>query len=483
MKTSETARMFIDGRWCEADDGTRLDVLNPADETVVARVAYGGRAEAERAIDAAARAFRAWSATPAVDRGRVLKRAAELMRARADELARTLTLEQGKPLGESRGEVSHAADEFEWFAEEGRRAYGRIVPASHPAKRHFVVCQPVGVVGTITPWNFPAALPCRKIAPALAAGCTVVSRPADQTPLVLVGIFECLEEAELPPGVANLVIGDPHAVADAFFTRPEVRKISFTGSTAVGKELIKRSAEQVKKLSLELGGHAPLIVCPDVDPDRVARQVVASKFRNCGQVCIAPSRFYVHRDVGKDLVEAVVASTRALRVGPGLEPGVEVGPMIEPRFVDHAGQLVGDARAHGAELLTGGGRDPGHDRGYFFAPTVMRRVDRSMRIMVEEPFAPILPLADYDDFDRVIEEANNTPYGLAAYVYTNDMTLATRLAEALEAGIVGINDPVPTTVQCPFGGMKESGLGRELGKEGLDAFLETKYISVLLKPS
>jgi succinate-semialdehyde dehydrogenase/glutarate-semialdehyde dehydrogenase len=485
--TPETAsivagrQMYIDGRWCDADAGTKLTVINPSDESIVAEVAHGGRAEAERAIDAAARALPAWRALSAYDRARVLKKTADLLRERAEVLARSLTMEQGKPLPEAKAEVLHTADTFEWFAEEAKRTYGRIIPPTNMGKRHHAIKHPIGVVGTITPWNFPAALPSRKIAPALAAGCTVVSRPADQTPLILVGMFECLADAGVPPGVANLVIGKSREVADAFFERPEVRKVSFTGSTEVGKELIHRSAQQVKRVSLELGGHAPLIVFPDADVQQVAQAAVIGKFRNNGQVCIAPSRFYIHEKISKDFTEVAVELTKRLKLGNGLEEGVQVGPMFERKALDKTLSLIEDAKFKGAAILTGGGKSSRFDKGYFFEPTVIREVNGQMRIMTEEPFAPVMPLLDFSKLDEVIAAANNTPYGLAAYVFTNDLTIATRMAEGLEAGIIGINDPVPATPQCPFGGMKESGMGRELGIEGLDAYLETKYVSVGLR--
>jgi len=483
VETEFGTKMYIDGAWCDERTGQTLAVINPADESVLAEVAHGGREDAERAIEAAARAFPAWRALSAYDRAKVLKKTAELMRERADRIARTLTQEQGKPLTEAKMEVLHAADTFEWFAEEGKRAYGRIIPPSNIAKRHYAIKHPVGVVGTITPWNFPAALPSRKIAPALAAGCTVVSRPADQTPLTLIQMFECLADAGLPPGVANLVIGSSRPVADAFFEHPAVRKISFTGSTEVGKELIRRSADQVKRLSLELGGHAPLIVFPDADVQQVAQAAVIGKFRNNGQVCIAPSRFYVHEKISKDFTEAAVELTRKLKVGNGLEPGVQVGPMFEARALDKTAELVEDARSKGVKILTGGGRSTRFAKGFWFEPTVLRDVNGGMKIMTDEPFAPIMPLLDFATLDEVIAAANNTPYGLAAYVFTNDLTIATRMAEGIEAGIIGINDPVPATPQCPFGGMKESGQGRELGSEGLDAYFETKYVSVGLRQS
>ena len=378
-------------------------------------------------------------------------------------------------------EVLHSADTFEWFAEEGKRSYGRIIPPTNVLKRYYAIKHPVGVVATITPWNFPAALPCRKIAPALAAGCTVVSRPADQTPLTLIQIFECLADAGVPPGVANLVIGPSRAIADVFFESPSVRKISFTGSTEVGKELIRRSADQVKRLSLELGGHAPSIIFPDADVEQVAQAAVIGKFRNNGQVCIAPSRFYIHEKIASNFTEAAVELTRKLNVGNGLEPGVQVGPMFEAKALEKTAELVEDARKKGGKILTGGKRSTRFAKGYWFEPTVVREVDGAMRLMTEEPFAPVMPLLDFSKLEDVIAAANSTPYGLAAYVFTNDLTIATRMAEGLEAGIIGVNDPVPATPQCPFGGMKESGMGRELGIEGLEAYLETKCVSVGLR--
>ncbi len=479
--TAFPTQMYIDGKWTDGADGKTLTVINPADESVLAQVAYGTRADAETAIDAASKAFPAWKSLSAYDRARYLKKTADLMRERADVIARTLTQEQGKPLPEAKAEVLHAADTFEWFAEEGKRTYGRIIPPTNILKRHYVIKHPVGVVGTITPWNFPITLPSRKIAPALAAGCTVVSRPADQTPITLIMLFQCLADAGVPAGVANLVMGPAKPIADAFFAHPAVRKISFTGSTEVGKELIKRSADGVKRMSMELGGHAPLIVFPDADVAQVAQAAVIGKFRNNGQVCIAPSRFYIHEKISKEFTEAAVEITRKLKIGNGLEEGVQVGPMFEARALEKTAGLIDDAKSKGAKVMTGGGKSTRFDKGYWFEPTILREVDGAMRIMTEEPFAPVMPILDFSKLEDVIAAANNTPYGLAAYVFTNDLTIATKMAEGLEAGIIGINDPVPATPQCPFGGMKESGLGRELGIEGLDAYLETKYVSVGLR--
>lgn len=481
VATASIQRMFIDGKWCAADSGKTLGVVNPATEEVLADIAYGGRHEARRAIEAAHRVMPAWQKLTSWDRARILKKTAELMRERVDAIARTLTMEQGKPLAESKAELLHSADTFEWFAEEGKRTYGSVIPNSQPGKRHMTLKHPVGVVAAISPWNFPVTLQARKIAPALAAGCTIVCKPASQTPLCLIQVFECLVEAGLPPGVANLVMGPAQELGDEFLENPLVRKISFTGSTEVGKQLMRGAADQVKRISLELGGHAPFIVFPDADPELGARVAVTGKFRNNGQVCIAPSRFFVHRDVQKKFTEAVIGFTQALKLGNGLEPGIEVGPMFERRALDQTQALVDDARKCGADVLTGGSKSARFERGYFFEPTVLTNLSPQARIMTEEPFAPVMPLLDFTNLDDVIRAANNTRYGLAAYVFTNDLSVAWKLAEGLEAGIIGINDPVPATPQCPFGGMKESGLGRELAREGLEAYLETKYVSFKLR--
>jgi succinate-semialdehyde dehydrogenase/glutarate-semialdehyde dehydrogenase len=479
--TGTGKRMYIDGKWCDADSGRTLKVINPATEDVITEMAYGGRAEARRAVEAAAKAMPAWMKLSAWDRAKVLKKTAELMRERADAIARTLTTEQGKPLAESKAEVLHSADTFEWFGEEGKRAYGQVIPHAAVGKRHITLKHPVGVVGAISPWNFPITLQARKIAPALAAGCTIVCKPASQTPLCLVQVFECMIEAGLPAGVANLVLGPAQEVADEFLENPAVRKISFTGSTEVGKQLMKGAADQVKRLSLELGGHAPFIVFPDADPEVGAKIAVTGKFRNNGQVCIAPSRFYVHKDVEKKFTEAAVEFAKGLKLGNGLEPGIEIGPMFEKRAMDNTIGLIDDARKRGAKVLTGGKRSERFEKGYFFEPTVLTGLSPDTKMLVEEPFAPVMPVLDFGKLDDVIRAANNTRYGLAAYVFTNDLTVALRMADGLEAGIIGINDPVPATPQCPFGGMKESGLGRELGHEGLEAYLETKYVSFKLR--
>ncbi|MFO0844870.1 MAG: NAD-dependent succinate-semialdehyde dehydrogenase [Gemmataceae bacterium] len=479
--TANVARMYIDGKWTEASNGQTLGVINPATEEVIRDVAFGTREDARRAVEAARKAMPAWMKLTPYDRARVLKKTADLMRERADAIAKTLTLEQGKPVAEAKAEVLHSADTFEWFAEEGKRAYGQVIPNSAPGKRHMTIKHPVGVVGAISPWNFPITLQARKIAPALAAGCTIVCKPASQTPLCLIQVFECLVEAGCPAGVANLVVGPAQEIADEFLENPAVRKISFTGSTEVGKQLMRASADQMKRLSLELGGHAPFIVFPDADPEVGAKIAVTGKFRNNGQVCIAPSRFYVHKDVQKKFTEATVEFAKQLKLGNGLDAGVEVGPMFEKKALQSTQDLVEDAKKCGAKIATGGKRSERFEKGYFFEPTVLTDVPTAAKLMVEEPFAPVMPILDFKDLDGVIAAANNTRYGLAAYVFTNDLTTAWKMAEGIEAGIIGINDPVPATPQCPFGGMKESGLGRELAHEGLEAYLETKYLAIKLR--
>lgn len=473
-------RLFIDGQWCAASAGATLDVINPATEAVIATVAYGDRADGRRAFNAAAAALPDWSRRTAYERAAVLKKTAELVRQRADAIARTMTQEQGKPLVEAKGEILHSADTFEWFAEEGKRAYGQVIPNSAPGKRHLVIKHPIGVVAAISPWNFPITLQARKIAPALAAGCTIVSKPAHQTPLCLIQVFQCLQEAGLPPGVANMVVMPPKDFSDETFAHSATRKLSFTGSTAVGKELMRRAADRVIRLSLELGGHAPLIVLPDADPVAVAKAAVVGKFRNNGQVCIAPSRFYVHDDLRKNFTAAAVEATKALKVGNGLDAGIEVGPMIEEQALRSTAELVGDATAKGAKVLIGGRRSNRFDRGWFFEPTVLTDLNPAAKMLTDEPFAPVMPLLAFKNLDEVIAQANATRYGLAAYVFTNDLAATWKLAEGLESGIIAVNDPVPATPQCPFGGMKESGLGRELAREGLEAYLETKFVSMKL---
>jgi succinate-semialdehyde dehydrogenase/glutarate-semialdehyde dehydrogenase len=475
---SERMQMYINGRWTAAKSGKTLGVINPATEEVLLDVPYGSREDTHEAVEAAGAAFKTWSKTTAYERATILKKVADLIRERTEAMALQLTKEQGKTLPESRAEMAQSAANFEWMAEEIKRADGAIIPQTLPNKRHWSLTHPVGPVATIAPWNFPVLLQARKIAPALAAGCTVVARPASQTPLATMLLFQCLEDAGVPAGVANLVLGPPNQFTPEIMENPIIRKISFTGSTEVGKELMRQAADQMKRISLELGGHAPVVIFPDVDPEKAAQVTALGKFRNNGQVCISPTRIYVHKEIERPFTEAAVEYTRSLKIGPGWEESTQIGPLFEKRSLENTVGFIEDARGKGAKVLAGGRRPDGFEKGYWWEPTVLTGIEPSMRLTCEETFGPIMPIMDFADIDEAIARANHPTYGLAAYVMTNDLRTAIRMAEGLEFGIIGINDTVPATAQAPFGGMKESGVGREGGHEGLSAYLETKYISI-----
>ncbi len=475
---SDRMQMYINGEWRGTRSGKTLGIINPATEEILREVPSGTREDVQAAVVAAGEAFQSWSRTTAYDRAAILKRVAELLRERQEDLALQLTQEQGKTLVESRAEIAQSANNFEWMAEESKRAYGQIIPQTLPNKRHWTIKHPVGPVAAIAPWNFPVLLLARKIAPALAAGCTVVARPASQTPLATMLLFQCLEDAGVPAGVANLVTVPPGEFTPEVMENPIIRKISFTGSTEVGKELMRQAAGQMKRISMELGGHAPVIIFPDVDPEQAAKVTAIGKFRNNGQVCISPTRIYVHDRIRKEFTEAAVEHSRKLKIGPGWEPGTDIGPLFEKRSLENTTGFIEDARSKGARVLAGGKRPDGFDRGYWWEPTILTDIQPSMRLTCEETFGPIMPILNFDNLDEVIRAANHPTYGLAAYVMTNDLSTAIRMAEGLEYGIIGINDTVPATAQCPFGGLKESGVGREGGQEGLEAYLETKYVSI-----
>jgi succinate-semialdehyde dehydrogenase len=471
-------QQYIDGAWNEAAGGGTWDVINPATEQAIATVPFGGRADCEAALDAAAKAFPSWSRRTPYERAAWLARAAALMRERADALARTTVLESGKPFAQARGEWMVAADLFEWFAEESKRAYGRTIPSRVASKRMTVLRQPIGVVGVITAWNFPAYNPARAWAAALAAGCTVVGRPSEFTPLTAMDMTAILVEAGLPPGVLNLVNGEPEPMGQAMLDHPACRKISFTGSVRVGKILMDGASRTVTRLSLELGGNAPVIVLPDVDAERIAAGAVTSKFRNNGQVCVAPQRFFVHRRVAAPFGEVAASRASALHLGDGLERATQVGPLINARQRDRVEVLVSEAVRAGAELRTGGHRPEQLSRGYFFEPTVLASVDPGMSVFREEIFGPVMPIVEFDDLEEAIALANDTPYGLAAYVWTNNLTSAIRASEGLHFGMVGVNDWAPHATEGPFGGWKQSGMGHESGAEGLAEYLETKLVTI-----
>ncbi len=457
-----------------------LTVVNPANGEPLARVCTLDRAAVRQAIADAAATLAGWRGLTALERGNHLRRLAGEVDRRREEIARLITQENGKPLAQSLGEVAMTVDHLLWFAEEGRRAYGRTVPHQAPGKRHVIVRTPIGVVGAIAPWNFPLVLAVRKLAPALAAGCPVVLKPASATPLAALVFAECAEAAGLPPGVLQVVLGSSAEIAAEFLENPACRKVTFTGSTEVGQKLIAGAAGSIKPLSLELGGHAPFLVFADADLDRAVEGAIIAKFRNTGQSCIAASRIYVERTCYEEFLARFVARVEALKVGEGMAPGMDVGPLIDEPSLQKALDHIADASRRGARLLAGGKRVG--EQGYFLAPTVLADVSSEADCMREETFAPVAPVVAFDTEAEAIARANDSRYGLSAYAYTRDVSRVFRLMEALEAGTLGINDAVPTTSQCPFGGVKQSGWGRELGSEGLDAFLETKHVSLGLEP-
>ncbi|XGA32974.1 NAD-dependent succinate-semialdehyde dehydrogenase [Virgibacillus sp. CBA3643] len=453
------------------------DVTNPATNDIVGTVPVGGESEANQAIDAAHEAFRGWSGLTAYERAGYLKRFHELMLENQEELARTMTIEMGKPINESRGEVKYAASFIEWFAEEAKRVYGETIPTHVPGKRLQIWKKPIGVVAAITPWNFPAAMLTRKMGPALAAGCTIVIKPSSESPLTAMKLMELCEAAGFPKGVINLVTGSSSKIAKAVMESEKVRIVTFTGSTEVGKLLIKQSADTVKNLSLELGGHAPLIVLDDANVDVAVKGVMASKFRNAGQTCICANRVYVQSGVYDEFVEKFAAAVNELKVGNGEDESVDVGPLINQAGLEKVNHHVQDAVDKGASVVTGGGSTTTNG-GVFFTPTVISGADPSMVMMQEETFGPVAPVQKVETEDEAIKLANDTPYGLAAYVFTESVARGTRVIEQLNFGIVGWNEGAPSAAQVPFGGMKESGIGREGGHDGIEAFLETQYVAI-----
>ena len=467
---------FIDGAWCAADDGATVDIRNPADGSIVGTVPVMRGGETRRAIEAAARALPEWSKRTAKERATVLRRFAEAMIANADDLAIIMTSEQGKPLAEARGEIGYAASFLEWFAEEGKRVYGEIIPTFHADARLMVLRQPVGVAAAITPWNFPAAMITRKLGPALAAGCTFVCKPAPQTPFSALALAELGRRAGLPDGVLNIVTGDAAAIGSELTGNPLVRKFSFTGSTAVGKTLLAQCAGTVKKVSLELGGNAPFIVFEDADLEAAVQGVMASKYRNTGQTCVCANRLFVHTSVYDEFAARLVTAVSALRVGAGLSGPTDQGPLIDERALAKVEAHVADAVAQGARIASGGRRHA--LGGNFYEPTVLLDVTPGMRVAREETFGPVAPLIRFTDEAEVLRLANDTAAGLAAYFFTRDLARSWRVQEALEYGLIGVNTGLISTEVAPFGGVKESGLGREGSRHGIDDYTELKYVCV-----
>ena len=467
---------FIDGAWCAADDGATVDIRNPADDSIVGTVPVMRGGETRRAIEAAARALPEWSKRTAKERATVLRRFAEAMIANADDLAIIMTSEQGKPLAEARGEIGYAASFLEWFAEEGKRVYGEIIPTFRADARLMVLRQPVGVAAAITPWNFPAAMITRKLGPALAAGCTFVCKPAPQTPFSALALAELGRRAGLPDGELNIVTGDAAAIGSELTGNPLVRKFSFTGSTAVGKTLLAQCAGTVKKVSLELGGNAPFIVFEDADLEAAVQGVMASKYRNTGQTCVCANRLFVHTSVYDEFAARLVTAVSALRVGAGLSGPTDQGPLIDERALAKVEAHVADAVAQGARIASGGRRHA--LGGNFYEPTVLLDVTPGMRVAREETFGPVAPLIRFTDEAEVLRLANDTAAGLAAYFFTRDLARSWRVQEALEYGLIGVNTGLISTEVAPFGGVKESGLGREGSRHGIDDYTELKYVCV-----
>jgi succinate-semialdehyde dehydrogenase/glutarate-semialdehyde dehydrogenase len=467
---------YVDGAWIEADNGKRFDVDNPADGSRVASVPELGAAETRRAIEAAERALPAWRGLLAKERSAILRKWFDLMVAHADDLAALLTAEQGKPLAEAKGEVLYGASFIEWFAEEGKRIYGDVIPTPAQDKRIVVIKQPIGVVAAITPWNFPNAMITRKAGPALAAGCTMVLKPASQTPLSALALAELAARAGIPKGVFNVVTGNARAIGGEMTSNAIVKKITFTGSTEIGRVLMRQSADQIKKLGLELGGNAPFIVFDDADLDAAAAGAIISKYRNNGQTCVCANRIYVQDSVYDAFAAKLTEKVRALKVGRGTEPGAVLGPLIDDAAVKKVEEHVADALAKGAKVAVGGKRHA--LGGRFYEPTILTGVTREMKVANEETFGPVAPLFRFKDEADVVAQANDTEFGLASYFYARDMGRVWRVAEALEAGIVGVNTGLISTEVAPFGGVKQSGLGREGSKYGIDDFVQIKYISM-----
>ncbi|MCO4859066.1 NAD-dependent succinate-semialdehyde dehydrogenase [Herbaspirillum sp. WGmk3] len=472
---------LIGADWRAAADGRVLDVTDPATGQVFATVPDGTAADARAAVDAAVAAFPAWRATPAKQRATIIKRWNDLLLAHQEDLGRLISREQGKPLAEAKGEVAYAASYVEWFGEEATRANGDIIPAPVTGRRMMALKEPVGVVAAITPWNFPAAMIARKIAPALAAGCTVVCKPAEDTPLTSLALIRLALEAGVPAGVINIVTASRERtpeVVDVWLADGRVRKISFTGSTAVGKHLARHSADTLKKLSLELGGNAPFIVFDDADIDAAIDGVMAAKFRNGGQTCVSPNRIYVQDKVYENFVAKLGARVAALKVGPATDPASQIGPMINARAIGKIDQHVRDAIERGARVITGGKRlqGSGFESDNYYAPTVLANVTGEMQCSCEETFGPVAPITRFSTEEEVIAAANATPFGLAAYFYSTDVRRIHRVTDALESGIVGVNEGALAAEAAPFGGVKESGYGREGSVHGLDDYLHTKYV-------
>ena len=469
-------QLFLNGEWRDALAKESLEIINPATEEVIGKVSHARKEDLDIALTAAEKAFNSWKNVSAYERSKILRKAADIVRSKADEIATLMTLEQGKPLIEAKMETMGAADSIDWYAEEGRRAYGRIIPSRAPQGVYqFGGKEAVGVGAAFTPWNFPLNQVVKKVAAAFAAGCTAIVKGPEETPASVAELIKAFDEAGMPKGSINLVYGIPAEISEYLIAHPIVRKVTFTGSTAVGKLLASLAGKHMKRVTMELGGHSPAIVCEDADVKAAIKILSANKFRNAGQVCISPTRFLVHDSVYEEFVDGFVEQAEALNVGNGLDEGVKMGPLAHDRRLTAIEGFVADAVENGAKVLTGGKRKG--NKGYFFEPTVMTNVSNEARIMNEEPFGPLAPINSFSSIDEVVEEANRLNYGLAAYAYTNSAKTAQNLGQAIESGQVSINHHGLGLVDTPFGGVKDSGYGSEGGPEGLDAYMTTKLVS------
>lgn len=473
--------LYIDGGWRGASNGATRAVTDPATEDTLGSIAEATEADIDAALTAARAGFSVWRRIGTWERAKLIRKASDLIRERADEIATLMSVETGKPLAEAKGEVNAAADQFEWYSEETKRIYGQIIESRTADSRMAVIHQPVGVVAAFSAWNFPALLPARKIAAALAAGCSIIIKPAGEAPASCAALVRACHDAGVPSGVVNFLTGQSDMIARRLIASPIVRKVSLTGSVPVGKQILHLAADGVKKVSMELGGHAPVVVFDDVDAEKAAEVCANTKFRNCGQVCISPTRFYVHESKYEAFARRFAEVAKSLKVGRGMEEGVQMGPLANRRGLETIQELVADARQRGAEVLAGGSVPAEANRGFFFEPTVLGHVPDDARIMREEPFGPVAPLTTFTTYDEVMERANALPFGLAGYVFSNDLRTATRAYEDLEVGMVGVNEMLLATAEAPFGGVKESGMGREGGSFGIGDYLETKYVKIKLE--
>lgn len=466
--------LFIDGAW-KKNGGKSEEVINPATEKPLATLPHASKSDLDAALGAAKKGFATWKNTSAYDRSNILRKAANLMRERHDMIAKVMVMEQGKPYPEARGEVLVSADIIDWYAEEGRRSYGRIVPGRAKGTRQLVMQEPVGVVAAFTPWNFPVLTPARKVGGALAAGCSLILKASEETPGACVEMVKCFADAGLPAGVLNLVFGVPAEVSEHLMAKDEIKKISFTGSIPVGKHLAGLAAKTMKRTTMELGGHSPVVVFGDADPEKAADTIAAFKYRNAGQVCISPTRFYVQEDVYKKFLNRFTEYAKGIKLGDGLEKGTAMGPLANARRLDAMDSFVADAKDRGGKIQTGGQRRG--NQGYFYEPTVITDIPDDSKIMTQEPFGPLAPIVTFKTFDEVVQRANSLEFGLAAYAFTSSNSTAAAIGDAIESGMVGINSIAVSTPETPFGGVKESGHGSEGGSEGLAAYLNTKFIS------